>query len=664
MGTADHPPQRLTAGWAALERDDLRAAERIARDALAKDPEDAESLQLLGSSLLYQNRFYEALAPLIKALEAAPRRGLGHRLGYCYLALGDFAAAERILRREVEAYPDLVDAHNALGVALINQSRREDALAAFRAAARLAPRSAEANNNVANVLSELGRHEEALPYLQQAVEASPQLAEAHHNLGTLLQSLKRHEEAIGSFARAFQLAPRMSYTLSYLVWNKLAICRWDNLAAEVESLRKQVREDDIPVAPLSFLAVSSSAEEQRLCAQRHAREQLPARPTPLAQVARYRHERIRLAYLSADYSEHATAYLTAGLFELHDRSSFEVFGVSYGADDRSPMRSRLERAFDRLVDVQSKGEEETARLLRGMEIDIAVDLKGHTTGARPGILCHRPAPIQASYLGFPGTMGADFIDYILADRFVLPEAQQGCYSEKVAWLPDCYQVNDAGRAIADRTPTRAEAGLPHGGFVFCCFNNNYKITPPVFAIWMRLLREIPGSALWLLEDNATARRNLQAAAQAGGIDAARLVFAPRLAHSEHLARHRLADLFLDTLPCNAHTTASDALWAGLPVLTCAGSSFAARVAGSLLRAVGLDELVTHEAQAYEALALKLARDSDLLAQLRAKLARNRATAPLFDTGRFRRHLESAYRTMWQAWQRGEEPRSFAVDPAE
>lgn len=662
MVTADQPPQHLTAGWEALERDDLRTAEELARNALANNPEDAESLRLLGSSLLYQNRFKEAVAPLSKALETAPNRGVGHRLGYCYLALGDFKTAERILQSEVEAYPDLVDAHNALGVALINQSRREEALAVFRAAARLAPDSAEANNNIASVLSELGRYEEALPYLQKTVNARPQLAEAHHNVGTILQSLKRHEEAITSFEKALQLAPRMSYTLSGLVWNKLSICRWDNLAAEVESLRTQVSKYDVPAAPLTFIAISPSAQEQRLCAKRHVREQLPARRTPLWHATRYRHERIRLAYLSADFSEHATGYLTAGLFELHDRLRFEVVGVSYGVDDGSPMRGRLARAFDRFVDAHSKGDEETAKLLREMEIDIVIDLKGHTTGARPGILCHRPAPIQVSYLGFPGTMGADFIDYIVADRFVLPEEQQECYSEKVAYLPDCYQVNDARRAIADRTPTRAEAGLPRSGFVFCCFNNNYKITPPVFSIWMRLLREIPGSTLWLLKDNDGARRNLQAAAQASGIDPARLVFAPRLAHSEHLVRHRLADLFLDTLPYNAHTTASDALWAGLPVLTCAGSAFAGRVAGSLLGAVGLGDLVTYEAQDYEAMALKLARAPRLLAELRAKLACNRMRAPLFDTDRFRRHLESAYRTMWETWQRGEATRTFAVDP--
>jgi predicted O-linked N-acetylglucosamine transferase (SPINDLY family) len=297
-----------------------------------------------------------------------------------------------------------------------------------------------------------------------------------------------------------------------------------------------------------------------------------------------------------------------------------------------------------------------------MEVDVAIDLKGHTTGTRLGIFAHRPAPVHASYLGFPGTTGADFIDYLLADRIVLPEEERRFYTEKVVYLPDCYQVNDAKRPIAQRTPTRAEAGLPEKGFVFCSFNNNYKITPDVFAVWTRLLRSVPESVLWLLEDNRAAKRNLLEAARSSGIDPARLVFAARLPNPAHLARHRLADLFLDTLPCNAHTTAADALWSGVPVLTCVGSTFPGRVASSLLAAAGLSELVTHTLQEYEALALKLAQDRRLLGAFRSRLARNRTTAALFDTDRFRRHIESAYLTMWEISQRGEPPRAFAVEP--
>jgi predicted O-linked N-acetylglucosamine transferase (SPINDLY family) len=296
-------------------------------------------------------------------------------------------------------------------------------------------------------------------------------------------------------------------------------------------------------------------------------------------------------------------------------------------------------------------------------VDIAIDLKGHTPDARPGILAHRPAPLQVSYLGYPGTTGAPFLDYLIADATVIPAGEERFFSEQVVRLPHSYQVNDATRAIAERAPSRHEAGLPDPAFVFCAFNNSYKITPAFFGVWMRLLEHLPASLLWLLDDNPAARSNLQQSARAQGIDPARLVFAPRVDHAAHLARHRLADLFLDNLPCNAHTTASDALWAGLPLVTCRGETFAGRVAASLLQAVGLPELIADDLQQYERLALELARDPAVLARHRERLARNRLSHPLFDTERFRRHIEAAYLRMWELHQRGEPPRGFDVAPA-
>ena len=609
------------------------------------------------AKLLDEGRYAEALAPLREAHERAPQRGSGHRLGFCFLQLGDLESAERVLRREVEAYPDLIDARNALGVALINQGRADEALAVFLEAARLAPQSAEANNNAGNVLSDLGRTQEAIAYLERAIAAQPGLADAHHNLGVIYQSLKRQEEAAASLERALALAPQAPYTLSYLTGSELALCRWGSVEAHIDTLRAQVREG-IAAAPFIFVAVSPSPEEQRRCAETYQRDRMPGAHDPMAQ-APYRHQRIRVAYLSGDFQEHATAQLTAGLFERHDRERFEILGISYGADDGSPMRRRLAAGFDRFIDVRRDGDQAVAAMLRNWEVDIAVDLKGHTTDARLGILAHRPAPVQATWLGFPGTSGAPFIDYVVADRVVLPEDERRFYTEQVVYLPDTYQVNDNTRHIG-ASPTRGGAGLPKQDFVFCCFNNTYKIAPQTFALWMRLLQFSPRSVLWLLDDNAAASDNLRREAAARGIDPVRLVFAPRVPHAEHLARHRLADLFLDTLPYNAHTTASDALWAGLPVLTCAGSTFAGRVAESLLRAVGLPELVTRNHEEYEALALKLAQAPALAAELRTKLERNRTSAPLFDTDRFRRHLESAYAGMQARAQRGEPPASFSV----
>jgi len=398
------------------------------------------------------------------------------------------------------------------------------------------------------------------------------------------------------------------------------------------------------------------------CARIWAARNGPAAATPLWSGERYSHDKIRLAYLSADYRAHATAFLMAGVFESHDRNRFETVAISYSTDDKSPTRARLERGFDRFIDVRMKSDAEVAGILRDMEIDIAVDLKGYTAESRPGILAHRGAPVQAHYLGFPGTMGVDYVDYLIADPIVVPEAHREFYTESIAYLPDTYQCNDSKRFITERTPLRLQVGLP-SGFVFCCFNNNHKIMPEMFDIWMRLLGAVEGSVLWLLQDSAVVAANLKREARARGIAPERLIFAPRVDQGAHLARQRLADLFLDTLPYNAHTTASDALWAGLPVVTALGSTFAGRVAASLLHAAGLPELVTASVWEYEALALKLAREPAALAGVKAKLRANRDTCALFDTARITRNLEFAYATMWERQQHGLPPATFTVTPS-
>lgn len=660
---ADPPPRRLTSGWLAIEQDDFRTSEAIARRALTDDSSDIEALQLLGDSLFYQDRFREAIAPLRAVFQLARVKGVGHRLGYCHLVLEEFPSAETVLQREIHDHPHQVNAFNALGVALVNQQRHEEALAIFKQAAELNPQSIEAHNNIGNVLMELHRDEEAIPHFRSVIASNPRLAEAHHNLGLARYRLKRYDEAVASFECALRESPRMTYTLGHLIRSEAVMCQWRNLTDHVRVLRERLGNGSAVADPFAAVVVLESPQEQRVCAEAYVRDKFPSRASPLSHDRGGRSGgKIRLAYLSADFREHATAYLIAGLLERHDRARFEVIGISFGADDQSRMRQRVIQAFDRFVDVREHDDAHVARMMREMKIDIAIDLMAYTVGARPGILAHRPAPVQVAYLGFPGTTGADFIDYLVADRFVVPDQDQPWYSEKIALLPDTYQVNDDRRRIAQRTPARAEAGLPERGFVFCCFNNNYKIRPQAFDIWMRLLGKLPGSVLWLLDDNPWARRNLRTEAHARGIDPQRLIFAPRVAPEEHLARHRLADLFLDTLPYNAHTTASDALWSGLPVLTCAGTAFAGRVAGSLLSAIGLRELITYNYHDYETLALKLASGGGLLRELRAKLSRNRSTLPLFDTDRFRRHIESAYASMWQIWQTGERPRPIVVAP--
>ena len=540
-------------------------------------------------------------------------------------------------------------------------SRLDAAIACYLEALRIAPRDPELHCNLGVALADLGRQDDAIASYRTAVSLAPGYANAHYDLGITLQELKRHDEAIACFEKALEIEPSHKEALGALVMSELGDCRWDRLGVHAADLVRPGWEGRGIVEPFTFLLVSGDPAEQKLCAERYAarvpHSTVPPRPAAGGS------QRLRLAYLSGDFRNHAVAQLTAGLFELHDRSRFEVAGVSFGPDDGSELRRRIERGFERFIDVRSRSDADVAAMLRDLGIDIAIDMSGYMSLARPGILALRPARVQVNFLGYPGTLGAAFMDYIVADRFLVPEELAAFYSERLVYLPDTYLVNDSKRPIAECTPSRAALSLPEDAFVFCCFNLTAKITPEIFSVWMRLLAQVPGSVLWLLEDNPSARRNLEREAKARGVDASRLVFAPRMRTDLHLARQCRADLFLDTLPYNAHTTASDALWAGLPVLTCPGRTFAGRVAGSLLRAVGLPELIARDMEEYESLALVLARDRAKLEQLRAKLAQNRESAPLFDTDRFRRHIEAAYATMHEIALRGEEPRPFAVSPS-
>jgi predicted O-linked N-acetylglucosamine transferase (SPINDLY family) len=466
-------------------------------------------------------------------------------------------------------------------------------------------------------------------------------------------------EAIAAFEQAITLRPNYPEAFSQLLGSRQHACDWTDYVLHQERLLEIVRQGG-RFPPFILLSVASTAVDQLLCARQWA-ERISRQAHTFQHPPRPQQARIRLGYLSSDFREHATAHLMAELFEQHDRSCFELIGYSCGPNDGSAMRARLTRAFDRFVDLRPLSHTEAARVIHQDGIGILVDLKGYTQHARTEILAHRPAPIQVNYLGYPGTMGADFIDYLIADPFVAPMEQQAFYTEKLVHLPDCYQPNDTKRRIAEPTPSRAECGLPEQGFVFCCFNNSYKITPSFFEIWMRLLQAVPGSVLWLLEANGLAKKNLRQEAQARGVNPERLVFAPRKPLPEHLARHRQADLFLDTLPFNAHTTTSDALWAGLPVLTCVGKTFAGRVAGSLLQAIGLSDLITGSLSQYEALALSLATQPQKLAEVRRKLEGNKSGMPLFDVVRFTRNIEASYTRMWKAWCSGQEPTAFTVE---
>jgi len=582
-----------------------------------------------------------------------------------YLALiscqhGRFEEGAELARESLASDPKQARSHVILGRALHALGRHADALASFDRAIAQAPELAPAHANRADVLSKIGRNAEALDSYDRALALAPDSVADWMNRGVALIALNRHDEAVLSFDRGFALDPDFAQADDFRaprLLSKLRICDWTNVAAETAQLLAMVRAEKPLSLPYAIVAIPSSPAEQLQCARRYVQEQ-PAYP-PLRQGEVYAHDRLRVAYLSADFNEHPTAYLTAGLFEQHDKSRFEITALSFGQNDNSPARRRLEAAFEHFIDVRHNSDQDIAALMRRSEIDVAVDLMGFTKDNRLGVLARRAAPIQVNYLGYPGTMGAPYMDYILADATVIPEDHDAFYAERVVRLPGTYQINDNRRAMSQRTPTRGECGLPQNGFVFCCFNNPQKITPEMFDIWMRLLQATEGSVLWLITGNAKAVANLRLEAKKRGIAPERLIFAPKAGVPDHLARHRLADLCLDTLPYNAHTTASDALWAGLPVLTCLGDTFAGRVAASLLKAIGLDALITRTLGEYEALALRLARDPTYLGTLRHRLIGNRDRSLLFDTQRATRHIEAAYRTMAEIARREDKPRSFS-----
>src|SRR6202051_3213252 len=583
-----------------------------------------------------------------------------------YLALiscqhGRFEEGVELARKSLDSDPKQARSHVILGRALHALGLNDDALSSFDRAIALAPELAPAHANRADVLSKIGRNAEALDSYDRALALAPDSVADWMNRGVALIALNRHDEAVTSFNRGFALDPDFAQADDFrapLLLSKLRICDWTNLAAETAQLLAMVRAEKPLSLPYAIVAISSSPAEQLQGARRCAQAQ-PAYP-PLWQGEAYAHDRLRVAYLSADFNEHPTAYLTAGLFQQHDKSRFEIAALSFGQNDNSPARRRLEAAFGHFIDVRDSSDQEIAALMRRSEIDIAVDLMGFTKDHRLGVLARRAAPIQVNYLGYPGTTGAPYMDYILADATVISEDHDAFYAERVVRLPGTYQINDNRRAIGLRTPTREECGLPQDAFVFCCFNNPQKITPEIFDIWMRLLRATDNSVLWLFAGNAKAAANLRLETEKRGVAPERLIFAPKASVADHLARHRLADLCLDTLPYNAHTTASDALWAGLPVLTCLGATFAGRVAASLLKAISLDELITHTLGEYEALALRLAGEPAYLAALKDTLNRNRDTCLLFDTQSATRHIEAAYLTMAEIARRHEKPSSFNV----
>jgi predicted O-linked N-acetylglucosamine transferase (SPINDLY family) len=644
------------------QKQELDAAEAAYRRVISLSPGIALAHNNLGAVLKDKSLPDAALAAFEHAVRLKPDYAEAfYNRATVLQQQGRLEEALTAYGQAIELQRDYPDATNNAGIVLQELGRTTDAIVLYQQVLARVPAHADACNNIGTALLTEGRAEEARAAFEQALLHRPDFPEAFYNLGNASRELGHLAEAIAAYRNALRLRPGYADAFTQLAYHRAQACEWDDYEADQQKLVAMVREG-VRVPPFYLLSTPASASDQLVCARQWTK---PIRP-PAEAVFEHRpatgRARIRLGYLSGDLHQHATARLMAELFERHDRDRFEVVAYSYGPDDDSPMRARLARGFDRFVDLRARSHREAARLIHADEIDILIDLKGYTHHARPAIAAYRPAPVQVSYLGFPATMGADFIDYIIVDPFVVPSSQQPVFAERLVHLPGSYQANDRRREIA--TPaSRQECGLPAEGLVLCCFNNTYKVSPAFFDIWMRLLRSVPNSVLWLLEANELVKANLRSEAEKRGIDSGRLIFAPLVSAAEHLGRQRHADLFLDTLPCNAHTTASDALWAGLPVLTCSGETFAGRVAGSLLTAAGMPELVTASLEQYEQTALALAREPQRLTALRRKLEESHDTVALFDLPKLTANIEAAYARMWQTWLSGQEPAAFSIENA-
>jgi predicted O-linked N-acetylglucosamine transferase (SPINDLY family) len=677
---------------AAFQQGRPQEAERLCGQILQAAPEDFLGHYLLGLVRHGQGRFEEARPSLDKAVVARPKDpGLLYNRANNFFALGRLAEALADYDRSVSLAPELAPAWNNRGNAMRELGRLPEAIASYGRVLALDPASLPVRRNRADLYWQMHRFTEALADYEVMLRQQPGDADLWRRRGDLLRALGRIDAALDSYAeavardanfagawlqwgsllwlergaladalprveRAVALDPGLPYAKGFLAHLKMMACDWRGWEERLAELDAGVRAGRQVVEPFAYLAVSSSPADLLACAEIYVRERHPP-AAPVARPPRPPRDRIRLGYLSGEFHEQATAHLTAGLYERHDRSRFEVVALDNGPDDGSAMRRRLLAAFDKYVDITRLGDRAAAERIAAEGIDILVSLNGLFGRHRTSVLAMRPAPLQVSYLGFPGSMGVDYVDYLIADPVVIPPGEEGFCREQVVWLPHSYQVNDDRRPILP-PPGRAECGLPEDAFVFCNFNNAWKHSPALFALWLRLLDRVEGSVLWLLESNSLARENLRRAAAAAGIAPERLIFAPFVPAGRNLARLGLADLGLDTLPVGAHTGAGDMLWAGVPLLTCRGTAFSGRVGASLLSAVGLPELVTESLADYEELALRLAREPRELRALRETLARNRNTTPLFDTAATTRALEAAYARMWE--RRGETPRGFAV----
>jgi protein O-GlcNAc transferase len=624
-------------------------------------PDHADAYNNMGNALKDQGKLEEAIEAYQHALQIKPDHTEVHNnMGTALQDQGKLSEAIEAYQRALKIKPDHVDVHNNMGTALKNHGKLDEAIEAYQRALGIEPDHVGAHNNMGNALQDQGKLDAAIDAYRRALNIKPDHADAYNNMGVALKDQGKLDAAIDAYQRALKIKPDYPEAEAQLLHQLSLICDW----SQIELLSDQCAWLGITtkaVPTFAMLSTEDNAERQLIRSRIWASENFKQAPRPLPAKPKLRPKRLKIGYFSADFHDHPVQYLMAGVIREYDNAKFEVFAFSYGFDKSGEMRQRVKKNVNHFYDVSDYSDDSILDLARAHGLDIAIDLTGYTGRTRSALFQYRLAPVQINYLGYPGSMGADFMDYIVADPTVIPSSQRQHYSENVIYLHS-FLPNDDQRQIAQTNTKRIDFGLPDDAFVFCCFNNSYKISPREFGIWMRVLSQTDGSVLWLSKANKWAEGNLRKEAQVRGIDPSRLIFANRLPHiEEHLARHKHADLFIDTFNYNAHTTASEALWAGLPVVTKQGNQFAARVAASLLNAVGLSELVTTTEVDYEALIIELATNSNKLKVIKDRLADNRLTQPLFDTKRYTRNFESGLQKVYDLYFNGEVPQDVWVD---
>ena len=621
------------------------------------NPNFAEAHFNHGTALIELGEITSAIKSFNEALSFRPDYAQAHNnLGNAYKQSGNLSAAIKSYEKAISNKDNYAEAQNNLGLAFMNLGILDSAAVHLKIALKIKPNYIFANNNYGSLLSQLGKFTESINYYQNALSVDPNFFEAYSNLGNSFKYLKRHDESLESYEKSYEINPEAKYSLGSIVHSKLHLSKWNHLNKQIKTLKNKILGNERVIVPFPLLAIIDDPELHKKAAQIYIDDKYPLN-LDLPKIGLYpRHKKIRIGYFSPDFRVHPVANLTAELYETHDRSKFEVYAFSFGPDTGDEMNLRIKAGVDYFHDVQTMSHKEVASLSRSLELDIAIDLGGFTQDTRTEIFAMQAAPIQVNYLGYSSTMGADYMNYIIADKTLIPEDKKKHYSEKIVYLPDSFMVNDTKNKISKRVFTRQEVKLPEKGFVFSCFNHHYKITPSVFASWMKILSKVDGSVLWLSDGNTTGIENLKKEAKKNNIDESRLIIAPRLdLREDHLNRIKLADLFLDTLPYNAHATTSDALQVGLPVLTRIGASFASRVAASLISSVDMMELITESQEQYEELAIELATNTEKLKAIKDKLEVNLKNSPLYNTPLYTKQLEAAYLAMYERYQNELDP---------